>query len=780
MLAATPARAGEVLVTETTAGKVSRYTTDCLLWTREPDFASGTYAGEALANPLGLAADAQGRVYVSEQRTGGRILRFQPDGTFLEVVAKSGVDFTGNPETLRTGPDGLIYISLAFGSNNNRILRLDPQSKQVTAILTSGLNTPRGLAFDAQGRLWIANRGSFSSATGFLARYSGGVLTTVDSGLLRPTALAFDPATSTILGNQGATQDIWSYEASGAKTLVHDATIATSLDVKRIEGHLYYTDYDSGKVRAMLASNGNYAVAGGLANPGHLLALSETPHDGPCSIPGSPALPGTTIAYSPPSSNIFLGSPTLLRCPDGSLLASHDFFGGGSTQGTTGQTFLYRSSDDGAIWSPQGEIRALTTPGPDDDGVFWNSLFRHGTSIYSMGAECSVGDLVIRRSTDSGRSWTAVTASQGKLVTTSDGRAQACGVLTAEAYGRVWAGLEHALSGTFGDTRLTLLSADPEADLLQATNWSASNGVTRNTSWLGGTFAGWLEACPVPTPDGGLVMMARVDNRYTNGAAIGMKAAVIRATPTVPAALAFSGGDFDPDTPNSSGFVDFPGGCVRFIVRYDETSSRYWSVCSYIPRAFRSNQYNAERFRGILALVSSANLRDWSVERIVAHDPRLYSTDAATLASAFDGPYGSSSPKYYHTDFGLQYAYFVIEGDDLLATIRTAWMDGEGGAGAGHDANYYQFLRVPGFRARSQDSDFRSLGAERVDATHFAIRFQARPARLYRLESSPDLATWTPTEATLESAGGPASFTVPKGPARFFYRVAEVESGWKP
>ena len=780
LLACAPAPAGEVLVSETGGGKVRRYTTDCLLWTRQADFAAGTYAAEPLASPVGLARDTLGRVYVSEQRAGGRILRFQADGTFLDVVARSGVDFTGNPETLCAGPDGFIYISLAFGTSNNRILRLDPQSKQVTVFLASGLSTPRGLAFDSLGRLWIANRGSFSAADGYLSRYADGLLTTVDSALVRPSGLGFDDAAGTILSTQGTTQDIWSYDAAGTKTLLHDAAVANSLDVKRIEGHLCQTDYDSGKVRVVLATNSNYAVASGLTNPGHLLALHETPHDGPCAIPGVPALPGTTIAYSPPSSNIYLGSPALLRCPNGTLLASHDYFGAGSTQTTTGQTFLYRSNNDGTTWTPQGEIRTLTSPGPDDDGVFWNSLFRSGSTIYSMGAECSVGDLVIRESTDSGATWSAVTTTQGRLIASTDGRAQACGVLTESAYGRLWAGVEHALSGTFGDSRLTLLTADPSADLLQASSWVASNGLTRNTSWLGGTFRGWLEACPVPTPDGGMVVMARVDNRYANGAGIGMKAAVIRATTTVPPVLSFAGGDFDPNTPNSSGFVDFPGGTVRFIVRYDATSARYWSVCSYIPRAFRTNQYNAERFRGILALVSSADLRDWSVERIVAQDARLYSDDAATGASAFDGPYGSSSPKYYHTDSGLQYPFFLIEGDDVLVTIRTAWGDAEGGAAAGHDANYYQFLRVADFRRRSDPADFRLLCSGRSDPTHFAIRFQARPARLYRLESSSDLVRWTPTGATLESPGGPATFTVAMGPARTFYRVAETQSGWKP
>ena len=84
------------------------------------------------------------------------------------------------------------------------------------------------------------------------------------------------------------------------------------------------------------------------------------------------------------------------------------------------------------------------------------------------------------------------------------------------------------------------------------------------------------------------------------------------------------------------------------------------------------------------------------------------------------------------------------------------------------------------FRRRSDPADFRLLCSGRSDPTHFAIRFQARPARLYRLESSSDLVRWTPTGATLESPGGPATFTVAMGPARTFYRVAETQSGWKP
>jgi len=409
-------------------------------------------------------------------------------------------------------------------------------------------------------------------------------------------------------------------------------------------------------------------------------------------------LPGTVIAYSPPSSGIFLGSPSLLRCADGSLLTSHDQYGPGAHEEEIGRTFLYRSRDEGGTWVPLVEIARLTGSDPDETGVFWNSFFLAGASVYSIGAASACGDHVIRRSLDHGATWTRVQDTQGRLIVSTDGRTHASGPLTVPYAGRFWTAVEHPLSPTFGDTRITVLTADQMADLLSPASWLTSNGLTRSTMWLDGTFQGWLEGCPVPTREGGLVIMLRVDNRAPNGAGIGMKAAIVRvqpgATGTAPV-ISFSGSDFDPRDPSGSGFVDFPGGCVRFIVRYDPVSDRYWSICSYIPPAFRNPRYNAERFRGILVLVSSPDLANWTVERTLMADDRLHAEDPAVRDSAFDGPFGGG---YFHTRFGFQYPFFLIEGDDLLVTIRTAFTDAEGGTRAGHDANYYLFRRIADFR----------------------------------------------------------------------------------
>lgn len=406
------------------------------------------------------------------------------------------------------------------------------------------------------------------------------------------------------------------------------------------------------------------------------------------------------MAYRPPATGIFLGSPSLIRCADGSLLTSHDEYGPGSDEDRSAQTFLYRSRDDGRTWTLLGAMRDLALPGPDDTGLFWNSFFRRGDELFSIGAASSGGGLVIRRSTDHGASWTRAEPGRGCLIVPTDGRTHASGPLTVPYAGRFWTAVEHPLTPLFGDTRITVLAADASADLLDPAAWRPSNGLSRDPAWLDGTFQGWLEGCPVPTREGGLVVMLRVDNRHPNGAGIGMKAAIVRVHPgpagTAPA-ISFSGEAFDPADPTGSGFVDFPGGCVRFIVRYDPISDRYWSICSYIPEAYRNPRYNAERFRGILVLVSSPDLARWTVERTLVADERLRADDPAVRAAAFDGPFGSG---YYHTRHGFQYPFFLIEGEDLLVTIRTAITDSTGGTRAGHDANYHVFRRVEDFRTR--------------------------------------------------------------------------------
>ena len=121
----------------------------------------------------------------------------------------------------------------------------------------------------------------------------------------------------------------------------------------------------------------------------------------------------------------------------------------------------------------------------------------------------------------------------------------------------------------------------------------------------------------------------------------------------------------------TTGFIDFPGGCKKFTIRYDNQTKRYWSLTNWIHPTDRGG--NPERTRNTLALISSENLRDWSVNRIVLRHPDVKKT-------------------------GFQYADWHVEGADMIAVLRTAFDDGLGGAHNCHDANYLTFQRIKDFR----------------------------------------------------------------------------------
>ena len=442
-----------------------------------------------------------------------------------------------------------------------------------------------------------------------------------------------------------------------------------------------------------------------------------------------------------------------------------------------GQSFLYRSSDRGTNWTLLGQINQMVSGAADTNGCFWNHFVQLNGQLYSIANKSgSGGYMVMRGSTNNGGLWTSVApppASTGRPFMTAT---RGPGHTYVVKHGRLWLGMTHGtgLSGDFGDNYIAAMFAPTNSDLLAPANWSASTTVQRSTSWLDGTFKGWLEPNLLEDRLGGLVIMLRVDNRYSNGAGIGGKAALVRVSYTggTNATTSFSGGNFDPAVPNGSGFVDFPGGITRFTIRFDSVSQKYWTLCNYIPRAFRNSAYNAERFRGILVLASSADLKDWTVERIVMADWRIYSDDPTIVASAFDGN---------QTDYGFQYADWVFDGNDIVATVRAGFCDELGGSNNGHDANYYLFRRVDDFRVNAGQDTLRILSLQLTNTSGAVqIQFATRPARLYRLEGSDDLVTWQDCGFSCEGDGASAMFSLTSQPAtRRFYRLVESTS-WLP
>jgi len=361
-------------------------------------------------------------------------------------------------------------------------------------------------------------------------------------------------------------------------------------------------------------------------------------------------VPGVVIDHVPASSGLYVGSPSIAVLPGGAYVASHDFFGPKSNEFQSARTAVFGSSDRGHSWKKLSEVQ----------GAFWSSLFVHRGALYLLGPDRHHGNILIRRSTDGGATWTTPKDRTTGLLR-DNGEYHCAPMPVLEHAGRLWRAFEWRNPPVaWGiNYRAGMLSVPADADLLNADNWTNSNFLPSDRKWNGGDMGAWLEGNAVVAPDGRLVDVLRVQTRSPDE-----KAAIVHISADGKTA------SFDPATD----FVDFPGGAKKFAIRFDPQSKRYWSLASIVHERHRAN--NPGGIRNTLALTCSEDLRHWTVRCIVLYHP--------------------DTRKH-----GFQYVDWLFEGDDLIAACRMAYDDGQGGAHNNHDANYLTFHRITGFRSKS-------------------------------------------------------------------------------
>jgi hypothetical protein len=350
-----------------------------------------------------------------------------------------------------------------------------------------------------------------------------------------------------------------------------------------------------------------------------------------------PPPPGVVVAHLPAADGHYVGSPSLAVLPDGTYVASHDLFGFGPTRPAKGMregndSRVFRSADRGKTWTKIADV-------PDQ---YWSTLFVHRGALYLLGTDKGFGNVTVRRSTDGGRTWTTPAGPDTGLLLTG-GDYHCAPVPVVEHAGRLWRAFEvNPKDAKRRDFRAFVMSAPVDADLLRAGSWTRTNELAYDVQQTGGN---WLEGNAVVAPDGQIVDLLRIGKNGIEKAAL----------------LHVSADGHQIAWDPAQDVVDLPGGGVKFTVRFDPTSGRYWSLVN--------KQKNPDAVRNDLSLISSADLRSWRVEATLLHEP-----DPGTA---------------------FQYPDFLIDGDDLLVLSRTAW----GAPHNFHDANYLTFHRVRNFRS---------------------------------------------------------------------------------
>lgn len=292
-------------------------------------------------------------------------------------------------------------------------------------------------------------------------------------------------------------------------------------------------------------------------------------------FPEHTKVPGTVIAHSSKSTGRYLGSPSIVILPNGNYIAKLDVFGP-NTNGDTTQVFS--STDRGKTWKMQTEII----------GQFWSMLFVHKKILFLIGTDKRFGNVALRKSTDEGRTWTTpAESSSGRLL--SGGYYHCAPVPVLNNNGRIWMALEkhEPHEGWCWNMRPFVISAPTDTDLLNASNWTVSEFYPIfDQSWRSllvtekeketsrakehpnyMTESGWLEGNMVASPTGQLVNILRVQEPHK-----GRSAAIIHVSADGKKL------SFDP----SNDFIVFPGGCVKFTIRFDPISKLYWSLTNWV------------------------------------------------------------------------------------------------------------------------------------------------------------------------------------------------------
>ena len=275
-----------------------------------------------------------------------------------------------------------------------------------------------------------------------------------------------------------------------------------------------------------------------------------------------------------------------------------------------------------------------------------------------MGTWKHHGNLIIRKSTDGGFTWTEPSDNRTGLL--REGEYHTAPMPMVIHNGRIWRAVENAKSYTtawgirYG---ATVFSAPVESDLLNASSWTNTNSLAYDSAYLDGKFRGWLEGNAVVTPAGKIVNILRVATAEPGkdlAAVVDISDDGLKAS-------------FNPET----GFIDFVGGARKFSIRYDEKSRHYWTICNMISKGFED--MNAGSVRNALVIKSSSDLKQWNVHRILLKHPDV-------------------------KKHGFQYVDWQFDGKNIIYLSRTAFDDESGGANNYHDANYLTFHRIKNYR----------------------------------------------------------------------------------
>ena len=386
------------------------------------------------------------------------------------------------------------------------------------------------------------------------------------------------------------------------------------------------------------------------------------------------------IKYQPEQSHTRLGSPSIVRLPDGALLASHDYFGPGCPRNHEREeslTSIYRSEDNGYTWQNITHIM----------NCYWSSLFVHRGAVYILGTSQQYGSIYIRRSDDGGYTWTHPADGKSGLLYQGgyyhDAPSYHCAPVPVLVHnGRIYKAFEDCDPCVWGTGfQACVISAPEDADLLDVANWTMSNKIPFDPAWVPAEWGelkkpGWREGNVVVDPDGQLWDIMTFE----------ASPLVAEKSPRIKIHDEGKRISFDPAT----GFFDLPGCKAKFTLRRDPVTGKYLSIVNNIADPERLKAMAASsglntwvhrdhtiRQRNVASLIVSDDLWNWRIVKTLVRDESGLSPEDSIRLT------------------GFQYTDWQFDGDDMIYVVRTAYR----GALNFHDSNRIIYCVLKDFRS---------------------------------------------------------------------------------
>ncbi|CAF2666325.1 unnamed protein product [Rotaria sp. Silwood2] len=317
------------------------------------------------------------------------------------------------------------------------------------------------------------------------------------------------------------------------------------------------------------------------------------------------------VAYHDEPSNIYLGSPSIIRLSSGRLVASHDFFGSGY-RSQPRNVSVYISDNNGETWSFISYIKHS----------YWTTLAVYNDIIYAIGTDSdSNANIIIHRSSDNGSSWIYNGDDNGVILFHGSFATGPTPIVIANQV--MYRAVEAwpAPSRWPTDFQAAIISCNlskssTDDPIMSPNNWRLTPPLIFNKEWIPKSFPnisapGYLEGNVVIVPKVSSKEIRVLNVIRFNSIPLSNLAIILELNQTT-------------NTLSFVSIITFPGGMTKFTIRYDPITQAYFSLVNPVTQNFEPTQ------RNILSLSYTKDLihlSNWTI----AIDRLLYDDTGFTL-----------------------------------------------------------------------------------------------------------------------------------------------------